>query len=226
MDMVYSKESNCLYITDKSTASVWKIAFPSSENKVDRWLDSVAADPFTLSVTSDGRVVMVKRGSPSSLEIYHPDARLLLHLDLPTPILKPNHAVETSKGTLVVSYDGDVGVQGGICEITREGHLISRFDSMFESINGVEENVNMILAQLAKTKFIGFNYLAIDDKDQVYVCDNVNGEVAVFDSRLFLLEGGKPGLNAVHRVQYFKEQMRLVVLYGLQKNLINILAME
>src|SRR6218665_792403 len=68
MDMAYSKESNSLYITDKDTASVWRIAFPSSDNKVHRWLDSAAADPFTLSVTRDGGVVMVKRGPPSCIK--------------------------------------------------------------------------------------------------------------------------------------------------------------
>src|SRR6218665_303295 len=84
MDMASSKESNCLYITDKSTATVWRIAFPSPENKVYRWLESAAADPFTVSITSNGRLVMVKRGPPSCLEVYHPDSQLLLHLDLPT----------------------------------------------------------------------------------------------------------------------------------------------
>jgi hypothetical protein len=126
--------------------------------------------------------------------------------------------VETSKGSLVVAYNKDDGVQGGICEITKEGHLISRFDSIFESINSVEENASKLFRLLAKAKFIGFNYLAIDTKDQVYVCDSENDELAVFDSRLVLLRVEKAGLNAMHRVQYLKEEMKLVLLYGPQKN--------
>lgn len=213
MDMAHSKESNCLYITDKSTSSVWRIAFPSSsDNKVHRWLDSAAADPFTLSVTNDGRLVMVIRGPSSCLDIYHPDAQLLLHLELPTPILRPNHAVETSKGTLVVSYDEDVGVQGGVCEITKEGQFMSRFDSMFESINSVETYVNELLGCLTIAKCINFNYLAIDDKDQVYVCDSVSSELTILDSRLVLVKVGISGPKAAHRVQFFKEQMQLMVL--------------
>lgn len=224
VDMAYSKESNWFYVTDEGKASVWKIDISSSDKKVELWLDSGAGDPFTLSVTNDGRVVMVKRGSPSSVEIYHPDSRLLLHLNLPTPLLKPNHVVETSKGNLIVSYDRDVGVPGGICELTKEGQIISRFDSMFESIDGVDVNVNKLLAHIAKQQFPGFNYLAIDETDQVYACDSgENGELAIFDSRLVLLEDRTPGLIAPRRIQYSKELTQLIVV---QRNIVYTLPMH
>jgi len=226
VDMALSNKFNCLYITESSKHRVWKITLSSPENKVEVWLDSGAGDPFTLSVTNDGRVVMVKRGSPPSLDIYDPDAKLLLPLNLPTPMLKPNHAVETSKGNLIVSYDSVIvaRVQAGICEITKAGQIISRFDTTFESINGVAENVNTLLARLGGKNLFGFKYLAIDDKDQVYACSDGTDGLICLDSRLKLETTiRKDELNCPVRVQYVRQESQLIVVDTQHPNLVFIL---
>lgn len=184
VDVVASQKSACLYITDKGNSAVWK--FTPTDNNVTSWLQNIGS-PYTLSVTSDGRVIRVEQGQPSHLDVYAADAQRINHIQLPDIAKVPHHAVETSAGTYVISY-GESNGKNGVCEITRDGSVVGVFDTLLEAVEGIDPNVNNFLKEtFAERKLVYCpRYLAVNEHGEIYATDPDNGGLMVFDSRLKL----------------------------------------
>ena len=115
-DIAACTKANCLYITDYNRPCVWKLK-PSSDYKITRWLAGIG-DPWTLSVTDDGDVLVFREARPALLELYDMEANLVKRIQLPAEIESPHHAVVTSTGSFIVSHGTTDNRNQRICELT------------------------------------------------------------------------------------------------------------
>jgi len=102
-DIASSEKENCLYISDNSEQCVWKITIEKDDRHiVIQWL-TTDYDPRTLSVSSDGQLLLINDSS-HSLMIYGSDAEFIRSIPLPGHNTFHYHAVETSIGNFVVTH--------------------------------------------------------------------------------------------------------------------------
>ena len=88
-DIGSSEKGNCLYVSDYDEKCVWKITRETDDqHKIIKWL-TTDYQPYTLSVSSDGQLLMVNHSS-SILMIYGSDAELIRSIQLPRDIKRPN----------------------------------------------------------------------------------------------------------------------------------------
>lgn len=177
-DVGASEKQNCLYVSDYLENCVWKITREiGDQHKILKWLKT-DYKPMTLSVNSDGQLLMVNRKS-SSLVIYGSEAEFIRSIQLPRDIKNPRHGVETSIGTFIVLYwwklkqdKGETWSRGiinwGICEVARDGLIALR-----HFIPSRESN-----------KLCAAVYLSLDSDDNVFVADLWNDRVVILDSDL------------------------------------------
>lgn len=219
VDTVACHQAGCLYITDVTSLSVWKVM--TNDGKVTQWLQNVDL-PYTLSLTLNGEVVMVRRGQSSTLEVHSPDGKKLHDIKLPQKISLPNHAVETSAGTFFVSY-GKENNFTGIFEIDKGGNTISYLDFSYLPIVYVPDEVNSILEPLCKEIQLGYpRYLVLSKHDQLYAADFQNGGVMVLDSQLCLEQVvGRDDVKQTLRLCCGEEDNQLVIVHG-EKRLLSI----
>jgi len=189
-DMAASPPSNCLYVTDQFSECVWKISAPTDvENSgwlsrvvgnrmtkwwtgkgshIIRWLTRISY-PYTISVSRDGlRVLLARQGQPCCVEIYGQDGVRIQRLMLASDVETVRHAVETSKGNLVVSHKWKASGKWGVCEVNRDGQILHRFVAK----NGRQQALDEPL------------HVAVDDEQRVFVADYKNNRVIQFDSDL------------------------------------------
>src|SRR6218665_1328542 len=103
MDIGSSEKLNCLYVSDSLGQCIWKITKEKGdEYKVMKWL-TTSHQPYTISVSIDGKLLMVNPYSPF-LTIYGSNAAIVRSIQLPTDIERPIHAVETSIGTFIILH--------------------------------------------------------------------------------------------------------------------------
>ena len=103
-DIGSSEKEHCLYICDYRGKCVWKITRETDDQyRIIKWL-TTNYKPRTLSVSSDGQLLMLNYLS-YSLMIYGSDAALIQSIPLPRDIACPRHAVETTIGNFIIIYD-------------------------------------------------------------------------------------------------------------------------
>lgn len=164
-DLASSVKSSCLYLTDCTSNSVYKMTLPSHE--VSPWLKDISY-PHTLTVTSpEDQVLLLRYGSPASLEIYGTDAVepvKVRSIQLPDEIEYPKHAVPTSDGNYVVSGKAKGREEWGVFEMNVEGKILHR---------------------LTQGKHVTESYhLAIDSADRLFVADCWNHRLLILDAEL------------------------------------------
>src|SRR6218665_3182680 len=178
-DIGSSEKDNCLYVSDTCENCIWKIARETNDqHKITKWL-TTDYKPTTLSVNSDGQLLMVKVSS-SILMIFGSDAELLHSIQLSSDINLPRHAVETSTGNFIILHQSvkeedkrEIGSRERntvrswvISEVTRDGQMIIR--------RFIPSNETQTL------KFP--NYLSLDSDDRVFVADKMDGRVILLES--------------------------------------------
>lgn len=203
-DIAASSRSNCLYVTDSHNRCVWKIK-ESCGSQVAKWLHDASSLQFTLSVTSNGQVLLVTGGAPRlSLELYTPDAELARSIRLPGHVFSPVHAVVTTSGNFVVIYGWWNSKRWGICKLNSEGETVRQFRPMNDS-----QQLNCPW------------HLALDEDDGVFVADYENNRVIVLDSDLswvkILLSQDNDGLTEPWRLLYYAGSRKLLVVAHLHK---------
>jgi len=127
---------------------------------------------FSLSVTSNGDVLLL---SSTKIDLYYRGKEDHLQtITLPTDVIDPKHAVQTSRGTFIMSHGADSGSLHRICEVKVNGQLVQSF--------GGQNNSKQ---QLGGTGGLSNpRHLALDGEGRVYIVDNGNKRVIVLDSTL------------------------------------------
>lgn len=218
-DIAASSLCRCLYVTDKGNSCIWKISLKKEEEDEDEdgnggwffkgsstsgarlWLSGVV-EPYTLSASDDGSVLVMKSGDPLSfLERYGPDGVLIQSVQLPAEVDDPRHAVETTMGSFIVSYGWTGSRTRGVCELSDEGRIFRCYDSTWQQLTNP-------------------HHLATDTENgRVYVADFYNNQISVLESSLdwdqrILLTEGKDGILKPHRLCFAKEKRSLIVVHN------------
>ena len=163
--------SNCLYVTDLETRCIWKIV--PSDRQATRWLSNLE-EPFTLSVSNDGRVIVPRDGQPSFVEIYNSYSVLIQSVQLPEQIQHPKRAIETPTGNVILLHRCSNHSVIVLSEVTKNGDIVHRF------LSGDEGEVLNDGCRLA----IILNEDFIEENSQVAVIDCDNSKVIIFNSEL------------------------------------------
>lgn len=214
LDIAASPASNCLYVTDRGdfsdkteaheNSAVWKVT--SVKDEVSKWLDGVN-NPFTLSVTCDGRVLLLRWVEPPCLEIYGTDARLIRTIQPPPTFEYPRHAVETPQGTWIICYWVRHDRTWGVCEI-------GEVDKNAETAEIVRKFNPVERGELLNHTY----HLALDSYNRVFVADNSNNRVVLFDPDFrwseILLTEAKDGVVCPSRIHFDSEKRQLIVVHG------------
>ena len=217
-DIVASEKNNCVYVSDSAKNCVWKIT--DDQHNIIKWLTTIHT-PHTLSVSSDGQLLLVSRRS-SSLMIYGSDAELIRYIQLSTDIDQLTHAVETSLGNFIILHQlmekedrwGSVGLRKRtrvmkwvVSELSADGQtVIRRF---------IPSNEEQTLSDPP--------CLSLGCDDQVFVSDSGEfsergrGRVIVLDSDLkwnrilCSTRGGRDGIPYPNSLCYDEEKRQLIV---------------
>src|SRR6218665_492649 len=123
-DVAACATSNCLYVTDLETRCIWKIM--PSDRQATRWLSNLG-EPFTLSMSSDGRVIVPRDGQPSFVEIYNSDAVLVQNVRLPAEIQHAKRVIETPTGNLILLHRCSNHSSVVLSAVTKNGDTVHRY---------------------------------------------------------------------------------------------------
>ena len=163
-DMVASKLSRSIFISDYGNRCLWRIQMPGRE--ISRWEVDGAPDRMSIS-SSDVLVVHVLRDDRWYLNLYRSsDVMLIESIPLPTEIHALDHALQLSNGNFIISLsmndDQDVFL---ISELSVDGRkFIRSFDPRsFASIGldgwiprhlSIDEDGNIFIADLNKDRVV------------------------------------------------------------------------
>lgn len=184
-DIALCRKSASLYVTDQGNACVWRVTL--TDHSVKRWLSNID-DPYTVSVTEEGEVVLLKNGPPPALTVYNPDASLVGRTPLPVTKERAWHAVrKSSLGNYVIS-------QGHfVYEMTPQGNELRR--------SAIDPSAQ-------------FLHLAVSEDDRILAADYVNGKVVLLDTDLnlaeILLDKTKNDLQWPCRLSYSNRKLLVV----------------
>lgn len=197
-DIAASAAGNCLFVVDQSRNCVWRV--DGDSYALERW--SAAFEPFSLSVTSDGRVLMPRIADPCAVETYNPNASIRRVCRLPSEFADVQHAVESSNGNVIVSLLSKESKAWTICEITETADVVRRF-------------VPTDITQQPDCP----RRLALGVGDEVFVVDYRNGRIVLLDSQLnwnkVLLSRHKDRIQDPTRIFFSADKMRLIVAQSL-----------
>lgn len=170
VDMAADGRDRLLYIADSNSVCVWRVTV--DENRVDRWLSNTGS-PFTISVCTDGCLLMARWGSPSTLETFFvADARPRDVVRLPMDVAHPLHSVETSTGSFVVVHTWRPSGDKSVCEVNRSGEILHRFPLPVDSV------------RTEVVRLMDPRHVTRDSSDRVFVADYRGHGVLVFSRDL------------------------------------------
>lgn len=124
-NMRASNVSHCLYVTDKDARCVWKVS--PGERSATRWIPGIE-DPFRVSVTAEGQVIVPRWGRRACLNLFGPDGTGSERIHLPDVVIEPRDVLMTSLGELIISNRWSDTKTWGVTKLTRKGLIVQRFD--------------------------------------------------------------------------------------------------
>ena len=197
-DMVASKLSRSIFISDSGNRCLWRIQNPRRE--ISRW--GVDGKPSKLSISSsDVLVVVVFRGGCLYLNLYRSsDVMLIESIPLPTAIHALNHAVQLSNGNFIISHSMDDDPDEFlISELSVDGRRFIRiFDPRNFAIDYWEPE-----------------YLSIDEDGNIFIADYSNGKIVLLHSRWtdfqILLNIDQHSIKPPRTLCYLQEKQQLLV---------------
>jgi DNA-binding beta-propeller fold protein YncE len=157
--------TGCLYVTDQGNKCIWRVAVKNS-NRVDR-LTYTVDWPYTLSVTQDGRLLIVN-GSEQCLDLYQPADGGLQQIKLPKSMDHLYHAVQTVDGKYIISCGHMDSLFCHMYLVTSEGKVLRTYGGW---------------SGWAAGQLWGECLLSLDTEGNVFVADRSEEE-----SRFFLLD--------------------------------------
>lgn len=132
-DIVPSEKLNCLFVSDTWNRCILKVTV--GDYRVTQWLSKVG-ESFTLSMSSDGHLLVLRDSQPSSkLEIYGLDAKLIRSATLCPDIASPVHVTQILSEQFVVIHrlkDANSG-PWVVSQISSDGMVTHQFNPREES---------------------------------------------------------------------------------------------
>lgn len=206
-DIAACHRSHCLYVADGTNCVVWRVALHHDPPITTRWLTGLG-DPFTLSVSTKGRVVTLAADVHPPhhvLDIFAPDATLLRRIRLPDAMDSPQHALETSHGgggggSLLVCHGWATVRHQRVCELGRDGGAVTR---SYPANDAAGHVLNRPC------------HLAEDGEGRVFVADSLNHRIVLLDAQLrldqVLLTMDQDDLHQPSRLCYDRSNGQLLV---------------
>ena len=200
-DMVASKLSRSIFISDDDGRCLWRIQMPGRE--ITR--RDVDGEPWSMSISSsDVLAVHVGRDNRGYLNMYRSsDVMLMESIPLPTDERTLNHAVQLSNGNFIISHsnDGDPDVFViSECSIEKRD-VIRSFDPQSIGSNRLE--------------YWTPEYLSIDEDENIFIADYNNDRVVLLNSRLtdaqILLNTDQHSIKSPWKLFYIQEKQQLIV---------------
>ena len=199
-DMVASKLSRSIFISDRGNRCLWRIQMPGRE--ISRWKGDGRPDNMSIS-SSDVLVVRVVRDGRLYLNLYRSsDVMLIESISLPTEMRGLCHAVQLSNGNFIISHsmnDQDVFL---ISELSVDGRkFIRSFDPR----------------SFASIELDGWKpyHLSIDEDGNIFIADFNNDRVVLLNSRWtdvqILLNRDQHSIKSPLRLCYIREKQQLIV---------------
>ena len=200
-DMVASKLSRSIFISDLDNRCLWRIQMPGRE--ISRW--KVDGKPCNMSISSsDVLVVDVYRDGRHYLNLYKSsDVMLIESIPLPTEMKVLSHAVQLSNGNFIISHsmndDPDAFL---ISELSVDGRkFIRSFDPRSFASIGLDD----------WTPY----HLSIDEDGNIFIADRDNDRVVLLHSRCtdvqILLNRDQHSIESPGRLCYIREKQQLIV---------------
>jgi len=158
-DLAACEHTSRLYVADDGNC-IWRVL--SDGEDVKRWWTKSPSDVFrprTLSVTS-ARLLVTSSGQ---LRQFDSAGNQLRCVHLPD-FIEPRHAVESARGTFIVSHRNTQSNQHHVIEVSGEGQDLRQSSGSL----GV------------------LHHVAVDSRRNVFVADDVNRQILLLDAQLAL----------------------------------------
>ena len=199
-DMVASKLSRSIFISDPGNRCLWRIQMPGRE--ISRW--EVDGTPYEMSISSsDVLVVIVFRDDRGYLNLYRSSDVMLIESILPpTEMNELNHAVQLSNGNFIISHSMDDPDVYLISELSVDGRkFIRSFDPRSFASIGLDG--------------WRISYLSINEDGNIFIADFNNDRVVLLHSRWtdvqILLNRDQHSIDSPRRLCYILEKQQLIV---------------
>ena len=204
-DMVASQVSCFLFISDANEDSgcIWKVKMPG--RRISRLM--IDGIPSKLSIsTADELMAIVSRENRLSLDVYtSTDFIRTKTVLLPAEVVLTSNVVQTTNGNFIVSYE----------VMNSKSRMISEMSSDGKNFIRTVEYLTLFEVQL---KNCHPRYLAIDEKDRIFVADYRDNAVLQYNSQLtnyiILLDDDKQRINLPQRLCYVRNKQQLIVVHG------------
>ena len=195
-DIGSSERSKCLYVSDEGNRCIWKIT--ADDHRLTKLVTNIG-EPFTLSVSSDDYLLILRRNQPNNqLETYRADGKLIRSISLPTDIKWSYHCIQKPTGEFVISHLDEKCRQYVISQLTDDGqNIIGRFQSNESSFYPL--------------------HLSLDyENNRLFAADYNKHKVSIIDSNSFqlkqiLLMKEKHGISHPLRFFYDSKKQQLIV---------------
>jgi len=197
-DIVACEQTSQLYVAEYREC-VWRVTADGED--IEHWLPKSPDDTFlpqTLSVRSTRLLVT----SPHTRQLRQFDAvgDELRRVQLPDD-MRPEHAVESPTGTLIVTLGNRQLEQSQVVEVNTGGEVLRQFSGLR-------------LSQLGYTP-----HIAVDSRGNIFVADCVNSRILLLDARLSLrrviIDEHQLNYKQPRRLCYREQSGQLLVgLYG------------
>jgi len=171
-DIAACEEKSCLYLVDNGY--VWRVNVHARKDDIERWLpksgsDSDTFSPDTLSVTSSR--LLVTSQTTNQLIQFDADGEQLQRIPL-SDNMEPHHAVESPKGSFIVSH----------YNIEMKRHQVTEVDAKGTPIRGSGQQSQQASRSLGLPPHVAV--VAVDSRGYVIVADSVKRCIQLMDSRL------------------------------------------
>lgn len=199
LDINSNQKENCLYVLDQREKCIWKIMADDGGHghKIIRWMNfEKDFEVYSISVSSDGQLLMVSRFPFTRLIIYSADGKLSTPIKLHREIIEPRHAVMTSSGSLVIFHqfctrikvNPRTELETETLDETRTVKWEKReFPVVSEMSRDGETIIRRFVPENENQKFhpSGANFLLnIDSDDRVFIVDTYYHRVIHLNSNL------------------------------------------
>ena len=197
-DLAACETHNFLYVVDEGGKYVWKIS--CTNFKVERWLSGIG-DPFKISITKGGGVLIPRTGKLCAIEVMRSDAKLEKRIKLPDEIKDIEHALQSPSETLIISYGRNKSKNSGIMEISMDGVILKTHSLMREALSEMMDPRHMTLCR----------------GNTVLVADCRNDRVIAFDGQLQAKQVLQNNILRPDRVCYIEDRKYLIVVHCVRR---------
>jgi len=164
VDISSCEQYVCLYVADGPDSCVHRLDLEANDT---RW--PVNDEPSSLSVNAQ-RNVLVTCSVARKIKEFSSYGELLREVGLPLDVVNPQHTVQLSSGSFVVSHGQPGDKVNRVCTVSEDGHLtVHSHGGQRGSDTG---------------QYNGPLHLAVDDNEFVFVVDFINRRVTKLSATL------------------------------------------